>query len=112
MTNILRFLRDESGATAIEYGLLAALIAGAHYVGVPARQHAEPEVLADCLGDQVTPDTRADGSCGAAPVRGTDDTGGSWGCDDAAHPQPASGCLCPVVFSLGLQRWVPALDAS
>ena len=27
MTNIARFLRDESGATAIEYGLLAALIA-------------------------------------------------------------------------------------
>lgn len=27
MKNIIRFLRDESGATAIEYGLLAALIA-------------------------------------------------------------------------------------
>lgn len=27
MTNFLRFLRDDSGATAIEYGLLAALIA-------------------------------------------------------------------------------------
>lgn len=27
MTNITRFLRDETGATAIEYGLLAALIA-------------------------------------------------------------------------------------
>jgi pilus assembly protein Flp/PilA len=27
MTNIVRFLRDETGATAIEYGLLAALIA-------------------------------------------------------------------------------------
>lgn len=27
MSNITRFLRDESGATAIEYGLLAALIA-------------------------------------------------------------------------------------
>lgn len=27
MKNILRFLRDDSGATAIEYGLLAALIA-------------------------------------------------------------------------------------
>lgn len=26
MTNIKRFLKDESGATAIEYGLLAALI--------------------------------------------------------------------------------------
>ena len=27
MTRILAFLRDESGATAIEYGLIAALIA-------------------------------------------------------------------------------------
>ena len=27
MQNIQRFLRDESGATAIEYGLIAALIA-------------------------------------------------------------------------------------
>ncbi len=26
MTNIQRFFKDESGATAIEYGLLAALI--------------------------------------------------------------------------------------
>ncbi len=26
MTNFSRFLKDESGATAIEYGLLAALI--------------------------------------------------------------------------------------
>jgi pilus assembly protein Flp/PilA len=27
MTNVVRFLKDESGATAIEYGLIAALIA-------------------------------------------------------------------------------------
>ena len=27
MQNIVRFLKDESGATAIEYGLIAALIA-------------------------------------------------------------------------------------
>ena len=27
MTNLLRLLKDESGATAIEYGLIAALIA-------------------------------------------------------------------------------------
>ncbi|MEO1397458.1 MAG: Flp family type IVb pilin, partial [Pseudomonadota bacterium] len=26
MTNVSRFFKDESGATAIEYGLLAALI--------------------------------------------------------------------------------------
>jgi pilus assembly protein Flp/PilA len=27
MTNLIRFLKDDSGATAIEYGLLASLIA-------------------------------------------------------------------------------------
>jgi pilus assembly protein Flp/PilA len=27
MKNVVRFLKDESGATAIEYGLIAALIA-------------------------------------------------------------------------------------
>ena len=27
MQNLVRFLKDESGATAIEYGLIAALIA-------------------------------------------------------------------------------------
>ena len=27
MQNIVRFMKDESGATAIEYGLIAALIA-------------------------------------------------------------------------------------
>ena len=29
MTSILRFVREEEGATALEYGLLAALIAAA-----------------------------------------------------------------------------------
>ncbi len=37
MTNILaRFMKDESGATAIEYGLIAALIALAIMVGAGA----------------------------------------------------------------------------
>jgi pilus assembly protein Flp/PilA len=27
MTNLIRFMKDEEGATAIEYGLIAALIA-------------------------------------------------------------------------------------
>lgn len=34
MTNFLRFLKDESGATAIEYGLIAAGIAVAIIAGV------------------------------------------------------------------------------
>jgi pilus assembly protein Flp/PilA len=33
MTSIVRFIRDEEGVTAIEYGLLAALIAIAIIVG-------------------------------------------------------------------------------
>lgn len=37
MTNIVsRFIKDESGATAIEYGLIAALIALAIMVGAGA----------------------------------------------------------------------------
>jgi pilus assembly protein Flp/PilA len=36
MTNLTRFLKDESGATAIEYGLIAALIAVVIITGVTA----------------------------------------------------------------------------
>lgn len=36
MKNIVRFFKDESGATAIEYGLIAALIAVAIITGVSA----------------------------------------------------------------------------
>jgi pilus assembly protein Flp/PilA len=36
MSNIMRFLRDESGATAIEYGLIAAGISIAIIVAVGA----------------------------------------------------------------------------
>ena len=45
MTNIFaRFMKDESGATAIEYGLIAALIALAIMVGAGA--------VGDSLGDK------------------------------------------------------------
>jgi pilus assembly protein Flp/PilA len=36
MKNIVRFFKDEEGVTAIEYGLLAALIAIAFIVGATA----------------------------------------------------------------------------
>ncbi|MCR4523210.1 MULTISPECIES: Flp family type IVb pilin [Bosea] len=37
MTNVFkRFVKDESGATAIEYGLIAALVAVAAIVGMTA----------------------------------------------------------------------------
>lgn len=36
MTSIVRFIKDEEGVTAIEYGLLAALIALAIIIGATA----------------------------------------------------------------------------
>ena len=36
MTHVMRFVRDEDGATALEYGLLAALIAAALVVSARA----------------------------------------------------------------------------
>lgn len=36
MKNVMKFLKDKSGATAIEYGLIAALIAVAVIGGVTA----------------------------------------------------------------------------
>ena len=36
MNNIVRFVKDEEGVTAIEYGLLAALIALAIIIGATA----------------------------------------------------------------------------
>ena len=36
MKNMVRFLKDKSGATAIEYGLIAALISVAVIAGVSA----------------------------------------------------------------------------
>lgn len=36
MKNVMKFLKDKSGATAIEYGLIAALIAVAVIGGVSA----------------------------------------------------------------------------
>ena len=36
MSHVMRFVRDEEGATALEYGLLAALIAAAMVTAVTA----------------------------------------------------------------------------
>ena len=53
MTNLIsRFCKDESGATAIEYGLIAALIALAIMVGAGALGSALDKKfsdIADCL---------------------------------------------------------------
>ena len=45
MSTIRKFLKDESGATAIEYGLIAALVSVAIIVTLgAARQQPEPHV--------------------------------------------------------------------
>jgi pilus assembly protein Flp/PilA len=49
---VARFMKDESGATAIEYGLIAALIALAIMVGAGALGNAinnKFDDIADCL---------------------------------------------------------------
>jgi len=60
MTNLIkRFSKDESGATAIEYGLIAALIALAIIVGAGALGSALNEKfqgIADKLGETEIPD--------------------------------------------------------
>lgn len=59
-----RFLREEDGVTAIEYGLLAALIAVAIIVGANAvgtNLNALFSAIATCLTDPVS--TAAGGGC-------------------------------------------------
>ena len=55
MSNLIaRFMKDESGATAIEYGLIAALIALAIMVGAGQlgnALNAKFTTIADCVKD-------------------------------------------------------------
>ena len=53
MTNFKRFLKDESGATAIEYGLLAALISITLIAGATV---AGPQISAifNTVGTELT----------------------------------------------------------
>ena len=53
MKNVVRFLKNKSGATAIEYGLIAALIAVAVIGGVTSlggNANATFETVADSMG--------------------------------------------------------------
>ena len=53
---VARFVKDESGATAIEYGLIAALIAPAIMVGAGALGNAiddQFQSIADTMNDTV-----------------------------------------------------------
>ena len=52
MTRIQRFLKDESGATAIEYGLIAALIAVA-LIGAMMTVSDDLEATYDFVGTQL-----------------------------------------------------------
>jgi pilus assembly protein Flp/PilA len=61
MTTIARFVNDESGATAIEYGLIAALIA----VGIIAAATTLGGSLSDLFGRI---EDELDGATGAAPT--------------------------------------------
>lgn len=54
--NVLKFLKDKSGATAIEYGLIAALIAVAVIGGVGALGQQANDTFTDVVtGMQGTP---------------------------------------------------------
>ncbi|MER8828237.1 Flp family type IVb pilin [Mesorhizobium sp. M0938] len=59
MSNLIaRFVKDESGATAIEYGLIAALIALAIMVGAGALGdsiNAKFTDISDTVGDVAVP---------------------------------------------------------
>ena len=60
MSNLIaRFVKDESGATAIEYGLIAALIALAIMVGAGS--------LGNALGTKFNTIAKAVSSSGVAP---------------------------------------------
>ena len=55
MTTIKRFLSDESGATAIEYGLIAALIAVAIIAAVGALGESLTQAFEDIAGTIANP---------------------------------------------------------
>jgi len=55
MNLISRFIRDESGATAIEYGLIAALIAVVIITGVTAVGTKLSTVFLNLSGSLTTP---------------------------------------------------------
>lgn len=63
-----RFLKDESGATAIEYGLIAALISVAIIAGASALGGKLSDTfqhLSNCMDN-----ANADATCMAAPAAG------------------------------------------
>lgn len=57
MKTILRFLKDESGATAVEYGLLAALISIATMTMMTDASTALNDVFAEVEGSLNSADS-------------------------------------------------------
>ena len=51
MKNVMKFLKNKSGATAIEYGLIAALIAVAVIGGVGALGNSANETFTTISGE-------------------------------------------------------------
>ncbi len=51
--SIVHFMKDDAGVTAIEYGLIAALVAVA-FVSALLFVGGEVEVLYDAVGDKVS----------------------------------------------------------
>ena len=52
MTKLMNLIREEEGATALEYGLIAALIAGAIVAGVTALGTSVGKMFTD-LGNKI-----------------------------------------------------------
>jgi pilus assembly protein Flp/PilA len=55
MKNVMKFLKNKSGATAIEYGLIAALIAVAVIGGVTALGENANTTFTTVAGKMATP---------------------------------------------------------
>jgi len=55
MSHVMRFVRDEEGATALEYGLLAALIAAAMVGAVRTVGQNLDATLIGVAGDILVP---------------------------------------------------------
>ncbi len=60
LTTVQKMLKDESGATAIEYGLIAALI-GAALIGALSTLSGEISTLFGDIGDAIRDGAPADG---------------------------------------------------
>jgi pilus assembly protein Flp/PilA len=66
MKNVLRFLKDKSGATAIEYGLIAALIAVA-IIGAVSTLGGNVSATFDTVSERMVQGEEGGGDAPADP---------------------------------------------